>query len=75
MDDRPQRRRAKRLSPLARKSQLASWFLDALRDPETIPKLEAQGLFPVGECGEAATAFTKKQFEDYGRMIKEAEIR
>jgi tripartite-type tricarboxylate transporter receptor subunit TctC len=49
--------------------------LDALRDPETISKLDAQGLFPVGECGEAAAAFTKKQFEDYGRMIKEAEIK
>jgi tripartite-type tricarboxylate transporter receptor subunit TctC len=56
-------------------SQLASWFLDALRDPETIFKLDAQGLFPVGECGEAAAAFTKKQFEDYGRMIKAAEIK
>ena len=29
----------------------------------------------MGECGEAAAAFTKKQFEDYDRMIKEAEIR
>jgi tripartite-type tricarboxylate transporter receptor subunit TctC len=48
---------------------------DSLRDPETISKLDAQGLFPVGECGEAAAAFTKKQFEDYGRMIKAAEIR
>jgi tripartite-type tricarboxylate transporter receptor subunit TctC len=56
-------------------SQLAFWFLDALRDPETISKLDAQGLFPVGECGEAAAAFTKKQFQDYGRMIKGAEIR
>jgi hypothetical protein len=34
-----------------------------------------QGLFPVDVCGEAAAAFTKKQFEDYGRMIKEADIR
>jgi tripartite-type tricarboxylate transporter receptor subunit TctC len=56
-------------------SQLAAWFLDALSDREIIPKLEMQGLFPVGACGEAAAAFTKKQFEDYGRMIKEADIR
>jgi hypothetical protein len=33
--------------------------LDALRDPETIFKLDAQGLFPVGECGEAAAASQK----------------
>ena len=44
-------------------------------DPETIAKLDAQGLFPVGECGAVAAAFTKKQFEDYGRMIKAAEIK
>ena len=29
-------------------SQLASWFSDALRDPEIVIKLDAQGLFPVG---------------------------
>ena len=56
-------------------SQLASWFSDALHDSEIVPKLDAQGLFPVDVCGEAAAAFTKKQFEDYGRMIKEADIR
>jgi tripartite-type tricarboxylate transporter receptor subunit TctC len=62
-------------TPKDAESQLASWFSDALRDPEIIPKLDVQGLFPVGVCGEAAAAFTKKQFEDYGRMIKEADIR
>jgi tripartite-type tricarboxylate transporter receptor subunit TctC len=56
-------------------SRLASWFSDALRDPEIVPKLDVQGLFPVDVCGEAAAAFTKKQFEDYGRMIKEADIK
>jgi len=56
-------------------SKLASWFSDALHDPEIVPKLDVQGLFPVDVCGEAAVAFTKKQFEDYGRMIKEADIR
>ena len=56
-------------------SQLASWFSAALRDPEIVPKLDAQGLFPVGACGEAAAAFVKKQSGDYGRMIKEADIR
>ena len=29
-------------------SQLASWLLDALRDPGIIPKLDAQGLFSDG---------------------------
>ncbi|MFL6798152.1 MAG: Bug family tripartite tricarboxylate transporter substrate binding protein [Xanthobacteraceae bacterium] len=56
-------------------AQLASWFSDALRDPEVAPKLDAQGLFPVGACAEEAASFVKKQYEDYGRMIKEADIR
>jgi len=56
-------------------AQLASWFSDALRDPEIVPKLDAQGLFPVGACGDAAATFVKKQYVDYGRMIKEADIR
>jgi tripartite-type tricarboxylate transporter receptor subunit TctC len=56
-------------------SQLASWFSDALRDPEIISKLEGQGLFPVAACGDASAAFVKKQYDDYGRMIKAAEIR
>jgi tripartite-type tricarboxylate transporter receptor subunit TctC len=56
-------------------SQLASWFSDALRDPEVVPKLDVQGLFPVAVCGDAAAAFVKKQYDDYGRMIKAADIR
>jgi tripartite-type tricarboxylate transporter receptor subunit TctC len=62
-------------TPKEATSQLASWFSVALRDPEIVPKLDAQGLFPVGACGEAAAAFVKKQYEDYGRMIKEAGIK
>jgi tripartite-type tricarboxylate transporter receptor subunit TctC len=62
-------------TPKEATSQLASWFLVALRDPEIVLKLDAQGLFPVGACGEAAAAFVKKQYEDYGRMIKEADIK
>jgi tripartite-type tricarboxylate transporter receptor subunit TctC len=61
-------------SHVRRNAQLLS-FAKVSHDPETISKLYAQGLFPIGECGEAAVAFTKKQFENYGRMIKEAEIR
>ena len=62
-------------TPKAAASQLASWFSGALRDPEVVPKLEAQGLFPVAKCGEEAAAYVKKQNEDYGRMIKEADLK
>ena len=62
-------------TPKETASQLASLLSVALRDSEIVPKLDAQGLFPVGACGEAAAAFIKKQYEDYGRMIKEADMR
>jgi tripartite-type tricarboxylate transporter receptor subunit TctC len=56
-------------------SQLGGWFTAALKDPEVTPKLAAQGLFPVGTCGAAHAAFTKKQYDDYGRAIRDASIK
>ncbi len=43
--------------------------------PEIKTKLAAQGLFPVGTCGAAFGAFTRKQYDDYGRAIREANIK
>jgi tripartite-type tricarboxylate transporter receptor subunit TctC len=56
-------------------AQLTSWFKAALQDPEILAKLKAQGLFPVGACGADYAAFTRKQFDDYGRGIREANIK
>ncbi|MCX7311796.1 MAG: tripartite tricarboxylate transporter substrate binding protein [Alphaproteobacteria bacterium] len=56
-------------------TQLAEWFTAALKDPEVAPKLAAQGLFPVGACGTALSAFTTKQYQDYGRAIRDAGIK
>jgi tripartite-type tricarboxylate transporter receptor subunit TctC len=56
-------------------AQLTSWFKAALQDPEILSKLKAQGLFPVGACGDDYAAFTRKQFDDYGRGIREANIK
>ena len=49
--------------------------LAALQDPEILAKLKAQGLFAVGACGDDDAAFTRKQFDDYGRGIREANIK
>ena len=38
---------------------------------EVTPKLAAQGLFPVAICGAAHAAFTQKQYDDYGRAIRQ----
>jgi len=56
-------------------AQLSRWFTAALKDPEVEPKLAAQGLFPVGTCGTDFAAFTKKQYDDYGRAIRDANIK
>jgi tripartite-type tricarboxylate transporter receptor subunit TctC len=55
--------------------RLGDWFLTALRAPETQPKLAAQGLFPVGRCGPPFGAFLRAQLEDYGHVIREADLK
>ncbi len=56
-------------------SQLATWFTAALKAPEVKAKLDVQGLFEVGTCGEAYAAFLRKQYDDYGRAIRDANIK
>jgi tripartite-type tricarboxylate transporter receptor subunit TctC len=56
-------------------SQLATWFTAALKVPEVKTKLDAQGLFEVGTCGDGYAAFLRKQYDDYGREIREAHIK
>jgi tripartite-type tricarboxylate transporter receptor subunit TctC len=62
-------------TPSSTVSQLSDWFQAALKDPEIASKLKPQGLFPVGECGSDYAAFTRKQFEDYGRAIRDANLK
>jgi tripartite-type tricarboxylate transporter receptor subunit TctC len=56
-------------------TQLAGWFTAALQAPETKPKLLAQGLYPVGTCGADFAAFIRKQYDEYGRAIRAANIK
>ena len=56
-------------------AQLATWFTAALKVPEVKAKLDAQGLFEVGACGEDYAAFLRKQYDDYGRAIRDANIK
>ncbi len=56
-------------------SRLAGWFTAALREPQLKSKFEAQGLYPVAMCGNDFAAFIRKQYDDYGRIIREANIR
>ena len=56
-------------------SQLAGWFSSAVQATETKPKLIAQGHFPVAICGTDFAAHLRKQYDDYGRVIREANIK
>jgi tripartite-type tricarboxylate transporter receptor subunit TctC len=56
-------------------AEIIGWFTMALREPETKRKLVAQGLFPVGTCGADFGALIRKQYDDYGRVIRESNIK
>jgi tripartite-type tricarboxylate transporter receptor subunit TctC len=56
-------------------SQLAGWFTAAMNAPEVKPKLVAEQLHPVGMCGADAAVFLRKQYEDIGRVIRDANIK
>jgi len=56
-------------------SQLVRWFTAAMKAPEVEPKVVALGLYPVELCGADFSAHIKKQFEDYGRVIRDANIK
>jgi tripartite-type tricarboxylate transporter receptor subunit TctC len=56
-------------------AELAGWFTAAMQAPGVRPKLALQALSPVAKCGADFTAHLRKQFDDYGRVIREANIR
>ena len=56
-------------------SQLAGWFTGAMQVPEVRAKLVVQGLYPVGTCGAEFGTYLRKQYDDYGRIIREANIK
>ena len=62
-------------TPKEKMSQLAGWFTAALQAPEFKAKLAPLGLFPVGMCGAGFAALLRKQYDDFGRVIREANIK
>jgi tripartite-type tricarboxylate transporter receptor subunit TctC len=56
-------------------SGLAGWFTAALRTPEIRAKFAPQGFYPAGICGADFGALLRKQYDDYGRIIREAGIK
>jgi tripartite-type tricarboxylate transporter receptor subunit TctC len=56
-------------------TQYARWFTAAMRAPEVKTKLNAQGFISVGSCGADFAALLRKQYDHYGRIIREANIK
>ena len=56
-------------------TQLASWFTAAMQVPDVKPKLVNLGLYPVGLCNADFGAHIRKQFDEYGHIIREANIK
>ena len=63
------------MTPKDKISELAGWFTAALRAPEFMAKLAPLGLLPVGICGADFAALLRKQYSDFGRVIREANIK
>jgi tripartite-type tricarboxylate transporter receptor subunit TctC len=56
-------------------SGLAAWLAKAVQVPDTQSRLAVQGMKPTGVCGAAFAASIRKQFGDYGRIIRDANIK
>src|SRR5262245_25546195 len=56
-------------------TQFTGWFTAALRVPEVKAKFAVLGLLPVGMCGPDFGAYLRKEYEEYGRLIRELNIK
>jgi tripartite-type tricarboxylate transporter receptor subunit TctC len=56
-------------------SQFIGWFTTALQVTELKAKFASLGLLPVGTCGADFGAYLRKQNEEYGRVIRELNIK
>jgi tripartite-type tricarboxylate transporter receptor subunit TctC len=56
-------------------AQLSDWFTTAMQVPEVRAKLAVQGFDPAAMCGADFGALLRTQYDQYGRVIREANIR
>ena len=62
-------------TPKDNTAQLATWFRAAMQAPDVKPKLLNLGLYPVGMCGADFAAHIRRQYDEYGRVIRAANIK
>jgi tripartite-type tricarboxylate transporter receptor subunit TctC len=56
-------------------SELAGVFARAVAAPEIRAKLTAAGFYPAGQCGTDFSAYLRRQSDEYGQIIRAANIR
>jgi tripartite-type tricarboxylate transporter receptor subunit TctC len=56
-------------------ARLGSWFTAAVQDDGIKAKLAVQGLRPVGTCGEQFSAQVRRQYDEFGRVIRASGIK
>ena len=62
-------------TPKSAVSRLSDRFTAALEAPEVKRKLVAQGVYPVAMCGADFGALLRKQYDEFGRVIRETSIK
>jgi tripartite-type tricarboxylate transporter receptor subunit TctC len=63
------------LTPKEIVSRLAASFASAVQAPEIKAKLFALGFYPVGVCGADFAAYLRREYDEYGRVIREGNIK
>jgi tripartite-type tricarboxylate transporter receptor subunit TctC len=62
-------------TPGAVVSELVHWFTAAMEAPDVKHKLTALGVYPVGRCGAAFTNELRRLLDEYGRAIRDSNIK
>jgi tripartite-type tricarboxylate transporter receptor subunit TctC len=55
--------------------QLIGWFKTAIAEPKVKERFAALGFFPGGRCGADFGPVLRTDYDDYGRIIREANIK
>jgi tripartite-type tricarboxylate transporter receptor subunit TctC len=62
-------------TPRRAASELIAWTTAAMQRPEVKQKLEPLGLYSSNMCGAQFSEFLHRQYEDFGRIIRETNIK
>jgi tripartite-type tricarboxylate transporter receptor subunit TctC len=62
-------------TPKVTTSKFAGWVAGAIQAPEFRSRLTPLRIYPVGTCGADFGDFLRKQYDEYGQAIREANIK